>query len=124
MKTLLLTLILSVYSLQSDVKQYKLVTVEFENDSNKARFINGYIAITKDTLYWRQDSVKGSFLVDTTFFDRGWEKTILKKDTIIGRDTLLVYFGVCAVNSQSKVIALGVANPSCGCRLLRKYTYK
>lgn len=121
MKTLTLIFLLSVYSSQPTVKQYKLSEVY---DNGKHQLVNGYIAITKDTLYIKENQHRGTFLVDTMINSRGLEMTFLMKDTVILDQRLFIYFGVCMVNHEAKAIYFEVINPSCNCRTVRRYRYK
>lgn len=119
MKTFILILLFTIYSPQ--VKQYKLVSVVNEKEE---KLTVGYIAITKDTLYWRENRQHAAFAVDTVIEKHGIEMTFVKRDTLINGEKVLVYFGVCAVNEEAKAIIFQLVNPSCGCQATRKYRFK
>ena len=121
MKTILVFLLLSVYSQEPTVKQYKLTEVYEEN---KLKLVFGYVAITKDTLYIRENDQAGAFLVDTVLTIQHRETTILFRDTLILGEPHIVYFGRVVDYPEAKGIYFEIINPSCGCRIERRYKYK
>ena len=88
MKSLLLILILSVYSLQSDVKQYQIYQA-VEECCRKVKLEHSYVAITDNIIYVKEDSVMYQFLIDSYIYEHNMHK-YLTEEFIERNDTLFI----------------------------------
>jgi hypothetical protein len=94
MKSILLILILSVYSLQSDVKQYQIYEAE---EAGNNYMLRGQMAFTKDKIYLKIDTAIYTFHVQKSFYDKGNHVNKVGLDTLYNGEWYSIYSGIIVV---------------------------
>jgi hypothetical protein len=94
MKSLLLILILSVYSLQSDVKQYQIYEA---TEAGQNYLLRAQMAFTKKLIYLKIDTAIYTFHVQQFDYDKGKEMYRVGYDTLYNGEYYAIYRGLIVV---------------------------